>query len=152
MVATNNSTFTVNGAVVTDIFPAVISGANWSCAADAGASCTPSGTGNISDSVILPPGLKVTYSITAPVSSYAVGTLTNSVSITAPAGFVETTPGDNQAQDSDTCVSTEPGVGPPNGGWLPIPPGSSVILELSQPIVADGDGGVPEGIRALSSC
>lgn len=145
VVASNNSTFTVNGAVITNTLPPTISSASWSCVPDAGAGCSTGGTGSIyDDAVILPPGSKVTYRLTASVSASAIGTITNRVSMAAPAGFVETDPGSNQAEDSNACSAGEPDVGPPNGSWYSVTPGGTVVWMLSQPIVADGDGGTPD--------
>jgi uncharacterized repeat protein (TIGR01451 family) len=144
VVVTNNSTFNVNGAVVTDLLPAMISSASWTCTAAAGAGCTPGGTGSINDTVSLPPGLAITYQLTATVSPYAAGTLKNTASVTAPAGFVETAPGNNGAEDANASVSAEPDIGPPNGSWLFIPPDTSVTIVSSPAILADGDGGVPD--------
>ena len=119
IVVTNSSTFTVNGATVTDSFPAQISSANWTCAGAGVATCTASGLNNINDTAVnLPAGLSVTYTVTANVSANAVGTLTNTASVTTPAGFTDTDLSNNSAKDPDTCTTTEPGIGPPDGGSI----------------------------------
>jgi len=140
----NNGLSTVNGAVVTSSLPAAITSAIWQCMAEAGAVCTPYGTGNIYDSVSLPPGFTITYQITSNISPYAAGTLNSAVSIAVPPGFIEITPGDNSSQDLDAPESGEPGIGPPNGTWTSVPPGKPLIMLMSQPILADGDAGVPD--------
>lgn len=144
VVVTNNSTFNVNGAVVTDVLPAQIASAEWNCVPAGGASCTPNGTGNINDAINLPAGLSVTYTIVANVSPYAMGMLTNSASVAAPAGFVETAPGNNSATDSNAPASSEPDIGPPDGDWIAIPQGTSMTLIISPSIAADGDVGTPD--------
>lgn len=144
VVVTNNSTFQVNGAVVTDVFPAQITGAAWTCAPAGAATCTPNGTGNINDGVNLPAGLSVMYTIVADVSQYAMGTLTNTASVAAPAGFVEATPGNNNASDSNAPASSEPDIGPPDGIWIAIQQGTAMTIMLSPSIVADGDVGTPD--------
>ncbi|HSK65474.1 MAG TPA: DUF11 domain-containing protein, partial [Anaerolineales bacterium] len=101
----NNSSFTVNGALVTDMLPPQVVSASWSCLPAAGATCTPAGTGSINDVVNLPPGLMVTYTITAGISPYAHGTLTNTASVTGPAGFIDTVPDNNSASDLNTSIS-----------------------------------------------
>jgi uncharacterized repeat protein (TIGR01451 family) len=136
----NNSSFTVNGALVTDVLPTQVASASWSCLPAAGATCTPAGTGSINDVVNLPPGLMVTYTITAGISPYAHGTLTNTASVTAPAGFVDVAPDNNSATDSNNSISSEPSIGSPNGTWISIPQGSSLVLLISPAIVANGDG------------
>ena len=103
---TNNSAFALTGVTVTDNRPALISSWNWICAPGAGASCTtiPSNS-NINDSVSLPAGGSVVYSITATVDSAASGTLTNTASITPPAGIVDTA--------TIQIICWRPEVGPP---------------------------------------
>ena len=144
IVVTNNSTFDVNGAVVTDVLPAQIASAVWSCVPAGGSVCTPNGTGNINDIANIPAGLSVTYTLQATVSPYAMGTLTNSASVTAPAGFIEIAPGNNSATDSNAPASTEPDIGPPDSFWISIPQGTSMTLMLSPAMVADGDIGTPD--------
>ena len=144
VVVTNNSTFQVNAAVVTDVFPAQITGAAWTCAPASGSTCTPTGMGNINDVINLPAGLSVTYTILANVSPFAMGTLTNSASVSAPAGFVETVPGNNSAADSNAPASSEPDIGPPDSVWISIPQGTAMTIMFSPSIVADGDIGTPD--------
>jgi uncharacterized repeat protein (TIGR01451 family) len=144
VVVTNNSSFPVTGAVVTDNLPAQLSAVSWSCLPAAGASCTPGGVGNISDAVNLPPGLQVTYTITANISSFATGALTNMASVTTPTGFVDVAPGNNSVTDTNTSLSGEPDVGPPDGSWYSIPQGSALVIMISPGIAADGDAGVPD--------
>lgn len=142
----NNSSFTVNGALVTDVLPTQIVSANWSCLPAAGATCTPAGTESINDMVNLPPGMMVTYTITASISPYAHGTLTNTASVTAPAGFVDTVPGNNSASDLNTSTSgsSEPNIGPPDQTWISITQGTALTLLLNQAVVANGDTGTPD--------
>lgn len=144
VLVSNPGTFTVSGAVVTDLLPVQVTAASWSCLPGTGATCTPGGTGNINDVISLPPGLQVTYTITASISPYAAGTLSNTASVAAPAGFVDTAPGNNSASDSNISTSSEPDIGPPNGTWQSIPQGTSLVLLLSPAIVADGDVGYPD--------
>lgn len=144
VVVTNQSTFNVNGAAVTDVLPAQITGASWSCTPAGGATCTSSGTGSLNDVIDLPAGLSVTYTILANVSPYAMGTITNTASVNAPAGFADTAPGNNSASDSNAPASSEPDIGPPDGNWIYIPQGSSLTLMISPAIAADGDIGTPD--------
>src|SRR5262249_52378677 len=58
------------GGVVTDSFPPDLTGVNWTCTASPGATCPPSGAGDIAAVVTLPVGSKVVFS--------ATGTLTGS--------------------------------------------------------------------------
>lgn len=146
LLVVNNSSFTVNGALVTDVLPIQVVSASWTCLPAAGASCTPAGTGSINDVVNLPPGLQVTYTITSGISPYAFGMLTNTASVTAPAGFVDTVPDNNSASDLNTPTSgsSEPNIGPPDQTWIPITQGTALTLLLNQAVAADGDAGTPD--------
>jgi len=142
---TNNSTFMVDNAEVVDTFSAQIANAVWSCTPDAGATCTANGSGTISDLVDIPAGLSVQYTITATVSNYSVGNLTNTITVTAPsANYGELDFSNNTATDTDACTNTEPDIGPPDGTWVELMPGNSMVIILSPAIHADGDMGVPD--------
>ena len=144
VIVTNNSTLQVNGATVTDSFSAQVASASWSCSAGSGATCTASGTGDINDTVNLPAGGSVIYTITVNTSAYAVGNLVNTATVTAPSIYTEGNPGNNSATDSDACSTAEPDIGPPDGAWTDIAPGSSITIVLSPAIIADGDVGIPD--------
>ena len=101
IVASNAGPSAVTGASVTDTLPAVLTGASWTCAGAGGGTCTASGTGNIADTVNLPVGGTVTYTLTATLSAAATGTLLNTVTVTVPAGVTDPNPGNNAASDSD---------------------------------------------------
>ena len=94
----------VIGATVTDTFDTTIldgSTISWTCTtADAGTSCTASGTGNINDTVNLPIGTSVTYTVNADTLDSATETLTNTAYVIRPAGITDTEPNNNF--DSDT--------------------------------------------------
>lgn len=139
LVVTNNGAFAVNGATVTDLFPAQIISATWVCSGLTGGTCTASGSGNINDLVNLPVGATVTYTVTATTSVNAVGALENTASVFIPIGYSETSPGNNQSKDIDMPASTEPDIGPPDGNDFVVIPGASKIIIFSPPIVANGD-------------
>jgi uncharacterized repeat protein (TIGR01451 family) len=92
----------VSGATVTDILPASISAANWTCAATGAATCPPSGSGSINASVDLPAGSQVIFTVNATVSATATGDLTNTATITAPADVTDPNLANNVATDTDT--------------------------------------------------
>ncbi|OJX45853.1 MAG: hypothetical protein BGO78_11145 [Chloroflexi bacterium 44-23] len=93
------------GALVGDTIPAQFSAWEWSCAgATSGASgCDPMAYSsvNFSNTVNLPAGSSITYTVTAQVASSANGVLTNTVTITPPMGITDPTPGNNTATDVD---------------------------------------------------
>jgi uncharacterized repeat protein (TIGR01451 family) len=93
----------VVGATVSDIFPSALLSHTWTAIATLGATTSISGiqTGNIADTVNVPVGGNVTYTVTALVDSTAVGSLTNFVTVTAPAGVNDTDTSNNISTDSD---------------------------------------------------
>ena len=107
IVASNAGPSAVVNAPVSDVLPAAIASATWTCAASAGSSCgTASGSGNIAAGVSLLPGGTATFSLAAVVSQSATGTLVNTATIGVPAGVTDPTPGNNTATDTDTLVPT----------------------------------------------
>jgi uncharacterized repeat protein (TIGR01451 family) len=89
------------GAIVTDTFPSGVT-ATWTCASAGGATCTASGSGNISDTVNIPVGNSVTYTVTANIASSRTGSLDNTATVTAASGYTDIASGNNFATDSDT--------------------------------------------------
>jgi uncharacterized repeat protein (TIGR01451 family) len=92
------------GATVTDVVPAAITGATWTCAGAGGGSCTPSGSGNINDTANLPVGGTATYTLTGTVNPAATGSLSNTATVAAPGGVVDPVPSNNSATDVDTLL------------------------------------------------
>ncbi len=64
----------------------------------------PSGDGNISQSVNMPPGSSITYKATGIISSSAASAtiLTNTASVSIPAGVSDPLTKNNTATDKDT--------------------------------------------------
>jgi uncharacterized repeat protein (TIGR01451 family) len=92
----------VSGAAVSDSFPAFFTGAIWTCAASAGASCAASGSGgSLADLVTLPPGGSVTYTVAGTVATDAEGALSNTAEVALPADVSDPNPGDNSSTDID---------------------------------------------------
>jgi uncharacterized repeat protein (TIGR01451 family) len=141
---TNNSGFTLNGVTVTDTMPTLITSWSWTCASNPppGPTCdVASGTGSIiNNTVNLPAGRSVIYTINATVNGFAAGALTNTASVAPPTGLIDTVPGNNSATDSDVSAVGEPEVGSPDGNSYDILAGTTATFFLSQPIVANGDG------------
>jgi uncharacterized repeat protein (TIGR01451 family) len=105
--ASNAGPSSATGAVVADTFPASLT-CTWTCAGAGGGTCTPSGSGNLNDTVNLPSGGSVTYTASCTVSGAATGTLSNTATVTAPANVTDPTPGNNSATDNDT-ITAAPG-------------------------------------------
>jgi uncharacterized repeat protein (TIGR01451 family) len=104
IVVTNESTLPANGATVADVVPPPLTGVTWICTANGGGTCTASGIGNINDTINLPAGAMATYTLTGTLSPSATGSLSNTVTVTPPVGFVDPNLADNSATDTDTIV------------------------------------------------
>ena len=103
--ASNAGPSNATGATVADTFPASLTG-TWTCVGAGGGTCTASGSGNINDTVNLPSGGSVTYTVSAAISASATGSLVNTATVAAPAGVTDPTPGNNSATDSDTISAS----------------------------------------------
>jgi uncharacterized repeat protein (TIGR01451 family) len=102
---TNNGPGAVAGAAVTDSFPAAVTSVSWSCSASAGGSCgAASGSGNIAQTVSLPPGGTATYTAVASTNAAATGTLSNTATVAVPAGMTDPASANNSATDIDTLL------------------------------------------------
>lgn len=100
--ASNAGPSNVTGATVTDAFPPELSSITWTGAGAGGGTVTASGSGNINDTVNLPAGGSVTYTVSATVSPAATGTLVNTANVTS--SVTDPTPGNNSATDTDTLT------------------------------------------------
>lgn len=105
LVVSNNGPFAVNGATVTDVLPASITGVTWSCVASAGNSCPASGSGNINTSAVnLMKGGTATFTVQGTLSPSASGPLSNTATVAVPAGFADPVPANNSATDVDNLL------------------------------------------------
>lgn len=105
IVVRNNGPSTATGARVVDNFPAALTGVSYTSVASSGATGnSTSGNGPINDTVNLAPGATITYTVQATVAPSATGNLTNTATVTAATGTVETNPANNSATDTDTLV------------------------------------------------
>jgi uncharacterized repeat protein (TIGR01451 family) len=105
--ATNEAPGAVMGATVTDIFSLGLT-CSWTCVGTGGGTCTPGPVaGSISDTVNLPPGASVTYSVTCTAAPGA--SLVNTATIAPPSGVTDRDGSDN----SDTVEPAAPPVAAP---------------------------------------
>ncbi len=105
IVVSNSGPSTATGATVADTFSASFTSVTWTSVSSGGATGnTASGTGNINDTVNMPSGSSITYTVTGTISASAAGTLSNTATVTAPSGFTDGTPGNNSATDTDTLT------------------------------------------------
>jgi len=94
----------VVGAILSDILPSTLNSANatWSCNVAVGTVCpNASGTGNLNETVDLPEGSSLSYSITADVVAEEGELIINTATINLPGELVDADPADNSATDSD---------------------------------------------------
>ena len=94
----------LSGVGVTATLPAMLLGAHWTCTSTSGSSCTASGSGAPNDSASIASGGRVTYQISATVALNASGSLTVSASAVIPAGYVNQSPGNDSASDTDAVL------------------------------------------------
>jgi uncharacterized repeat protein (TIGR01451 family) len=95
----------VTGATVTDTFPAVISGVTWTCVGAGGGTCTAAGAGNLNESVNLPSGGSVTFTVTGTIDAAASGTLVNTANVAVPPPVFDPNGANNSATDTDTLAA-----------------------------------------------
>ena len=99
--ASNAGPSSVVGATVADTFPAILTG-TWTAVGAGGGTATASGSGNINDTVNLPVGGSVTYTVSATINSSATGSLTNTATVSS--AVTDPDPGNNSATDTDTLT------------------------------------------------
>lgn len=103
IVVTNLGPSDVSGATVSDSFPVEFTGVTFTATQTGGASgFSASGSGNISDIVSLPAGSKITYKAKGTISPSAVGTISDTASVSAPGGVTDPNLANNNAIDTDT--------------------------------------------------
>jgi uncharacterized repeat protein (TIGR01451 family) len=93
----NSGPASAPGTTVVDTFPSAYAGALWTCAASGSASCTSSGSGNIIDTVNLPSGGQVVYTVNGTVIAGTTGTLSNSATAIVHAPTTDPNTTDNTA-------------------------------------------------------
>ena len=91
------------GSTVADTFPATLA-CTWTCAGAGGGTCSAAGAGNINDVVNLPAGGSTTHTASCTVSAAAVGSISNTATVSAAGGVVDLVPGNNSATDTDTVT------------------------------------------------
>ena len=90
--------------LVTDTFPAALTGVTWTCTPSAGSSCTGVGAGNINDTTTILVGGTLTYTVNADIDPCATGTLSNTASVATGGGVTDPGPNANSSTDSDSLV------------------------------------------------
>jgi LPXTG-site transpeptidase (sortase) family protein len=107
---TNNGPIDVSGLTVSDARPSQITSWTWACTSSSPDSnpatyaCTADATNpaTFTDSLDLPVGASVTYTVTATIDAAATGDLVNTATVTPPAGTGDLDSNDNSDTDTDT--------------------------------------------------
>ena len=94
------------GAVVSDPFPATLSGVTWKAAYAGGATGPLSGSGDLAAVVDVPPGATVVFTVEATIDPAAAGTLVNTATVVLPPDFVDPNPDNNTSTDTNGLVPT----------------------------------------------
>jgi uncharacterized repeat protein (TIGR01451 family) len=101
----NNGPSDANGAHVVDTLPAALSAFTWTCAAGPGALClTASGVGSVDALVNLVSGATATITVSGIVPANTTGPLSNSATVTPPAGSTDPTPPNNTTTAGNTAA------------------------------------------------
>jgi uncharacterized repeat protein (TIGR01451 family) len=101
----NQSKATVNGATVSDTFPANCVPTTWTCSGVAGAACPASGSGDVNASVDLPSGGLAVFAASCVVpAGEPPGSISNTATVAVPPGFNDVNPSNNSATDTTTLV------------------------------------------------
>jgi uncharacterized repeat protein (TIGR01451 family) len=110
---TNAGPSSISGAQVSDVFPNDFTAVTYTATGTGGAAgFTPSGSGNVNDSVTMTSGSQIIYTATGTVSPTATGLLHNTASVTIPPGATDPRLGNNSAEDY-TSITTPPPQDPP---------------------------------------
>jgi uncharacterized repeat protein (TIGR01451 family) len=106
IVVTNKGPSDVSGASIVDTLPSLLTNAKFTAVGSTGTSgFTASGTGSIDDtSVNIPAGGTVTYTVTATISAAAANSVSNTATVTAPSGTVDSPTTNNSATVTDSLA------------------------------------------------
>ena len=99
---TNTGLKNVNGAVVTDVFPVQLQNVTYTATGSGGATGFLAGSGNINQSLNLPPNSSVTYKATGLINGPSGTVISNTANVSVPAGVTDIITTDNTATDKDT--------------------------------------------------
>jgi uncharacterized repeat protein (TIGR01451 family) len=150
VIVTNNGPASAVGAVITDDIPVQFDNWTWECTAQSGSSkgCDPAASNNVnfSDTVDLPSGSSIQYTVTANISTAASGDLVNTASISAPPGITESDDTNNSFSDTDQFLAASPfpvgSIGDTKDGLTTsVSPGSSITFTFASPLVVNAHAG-----------
>jgi uncharacterized repeat protein (TIGR01451 family) len=139
IVVTNSGPDNASGFNITDNVPAAVTGVTINCTVTGTADCgTDASSGNSVSftGASLDAGAtnQITITITGTIGAGTVGRVVNTASVVIPggAGFSDPDATNNNSTEA------EPDAGSPDGGILPLPANSVLIIDLGTPIVVSG--------------
>lgn len=147
---TNNGPSHVNSAVITDAFPVQLDTWEWICTTQTGGAkgCNAAGSNraNFSDTVSLPNGSRIVYTVRAQVLLSALGDLVNTAVVAAQGAYVEANPLNNVAIDTDLFLAASllpiGNIGDIQDGITDlVAPGNAVTIQFSTPLAVNGHPG-----------
>jgi uncharacterized repeat protein (TIGR01451 family) len=101
---------TATDATVSDVFGPNLTNVSYTATGTTGTSGFSNSTGNINQTVTIPSGGSITYTVTATVAPTATGAVANTATVTASANNNETNPANNIATDIDQLSTVDIGV------------------------------------------
>jgi fimbrial isopeptide formation D2 family protein/uncharacterized repeat protein (TIGR01451 family) len=153
IVANNSATVDVTGATVSDFIPTQIASWTWSCTNQLNGAngCDPAGASNanFSDTVNLPAGSSIIYTVSATASATPSGDLTNTATVSVPTGYIDPNGLNDSMSDTDTISVSFPSGSTGSIGTTPdtvtdkLWSGGSITLTFGTPITVtspDTDG------------
>jgi uncharacterized repeat protein (TIGR01451 family) len=140
IVASNAGPSNAPGSSVNDTFPGALTGVSWTCAGAGGGTCTAAGAGNISDTVNLPAGGSVTYTVNGTISGAFTGTLSNTATVATDAGVTDSNGANNSATDTTEVVGGASVSGTKTASGT-FEPGGTVTYQ----VVLTNNGILPQG-------
>jgi uncharacterized repeat protein (TIGR01451 family) len=147
VVVRNNGTETAGGVIVSDTFPANLTGVTYtSVAAGAVIGNTAAGTGNILDGVTMSAGSTITYHVTGTVAAGGTA-LTNTAAAVPDGGLTsDLTPADNTATDTDQVGTSPAFTSPAAAAFTTEVPGTFTVAAAGDPAPALSAAGLPPGV------
>lgn len=133
IVVTNNGPRTATGAQIIDdnLASSPFQNVTFTSVATGGATGnSASGSAAINDTVTMPPGSTITYTVTGTISASTTGNIPNTVRVVAPQGVTDTNPNNNQDTETVTVVPTVDLSVTKTDGVTVVDPGDQVTYEI----------------------
>jgi uncharacterized repeat protein (TIGR01451 family) len=160
IVVSNLGPSAVTGASVSDALPTGVTAASWTATDSSGGGTVTGrarGSGALATTVDLPVSASVTFSFTVQIDPSATGSLTNTATVTPPAGVTDTNPANNSATDTDTLTPQSDLSITKTDGVTSVVPGTSttynIVVTNAGPSTAVGQAvtdNFPAAITAVS--